>query len=354
VQLASDDLIAILEDSAGVSRVDELALFLDRLAARVEHPRIMARETRAVVSANSRVYFDSVGNYAEEFLTACDLSLAYMLTDSIEVQSDSFGRLPDLRDLENIVADASRNLTVHDVRDYESSEDVFVALTPKAIFSLMTDLVFPNLSARAILDGTGAWAVTDFGKSVLSGVTLRDNPLVEFSAYSRLFDCEGTPASPICVLNEGVLEHPLLTASLLAELLSVKPESREKLHLTGHAVGSSEASYTNVDIDLAGGRVASFEDITAGVPVCVVVNNLTGSTVDPITGQFALDAEGARVYRNGEMAYSTSLTLRGNFFEALADSANVVGPKERVLNAFIPSLRTRLLSCVSRKMALED
>ncbi len=354
VNLASEELVAILDDAAGATRVDELALFLDGLAARVEHPRIMARETRAVLSANNRTYFDGVGNYAEEFSTSCHLSLAYMCTDSIEFQSDSFGRLPDLRDLENIVADASRSLTAHDVRDFEDFENAFVALTPKAVSSLMADVVFPNLSARVILDGTGAWSLNDFGKVVLSGVTLQDNPLVESSAFSRLFDCEGTPASPVCVLREGVLEHPLLTASLLAELQAAEPKNGEKFRLTGHAVGSSEASYTNVDVDIAGSRVESFEELKSGVPVCVVVNNLTGSTVDPITGQFALDAEGARVYRNGKLAYSTSLTLRGNFFDVLADWANSIGPKERVLNVFVPSLRTHLLSCVARKMALEE
>jgi predicted Zn-dependent protease len=354
VPLVSEELLAILEDPQGTKRVDELALFLDSLAARVEHPRLMSREVRAVLSGNHRVYFDAAGNYADESSTACDISVSYMLTDSIEFHSDSFGRLPNLHDLESVVADASRNLTEHHAHDFQHSAEAAVVLTPKALFTLFAEVVFPNLSARTILDGTGAWGLSDLGNVVLSGVTVRDNPLVEFSPFSRLFDCEGTPASSISVLKEGRLAHPLLTASLLAELLSAEADSRDKYHLTGHAVGSAETSFTNVDIDIEGRMVASFEQLMAEVPLCVVVNNLTGSTVDSLTGQFALDAEGARVYRDGKMAYSTSLTLRGNFFEAVAHAENFVGPKERVLNVLIPSLRTRLLSCVSRKMALEE
>ncbi|MEN9529723.1 MAG: hypothetical protein RI932_1596, partial [Pseudomonadota bacterium] len=83
----------------------------------------------------------------------------------------------------------------------------------------------------------------------------------------------------------------------------------------------------------------------------IQIQNLTGMSVDPLTGQFALDADGAKVIVNGRVEYSTSLTLRGNFFEALKHPSTKVGPLERHFNSWIPSLYTEALSCVSKELA---
>lgn len=354
VDLASDDLQNLLSGATGCARVDELTLTLERMAADVTHPRLIAREVRTSVGANKRYYFDSALNNVSEFSIVCELSLAFMLSDSIESHSDSFGRIPSLEDIAQVVNDAARNITLHEVRDYCAEPNTLVLLSPKALVSLVVDAILPNLSARAILDGTSAWDVESIGEVVLPGVTLRDNPLLPFSPYSKTFDAEGVPTRALDILDSGELVHPLLTATLLSEFREAVPNSVNTFALTGHSAGGSETSYTNLTVDVAGRKAESFAEMVEGVPACVVVNNLTGASIDPLTGQFALDAEGARVYKEGKLAYSTSITLRGNFFEAVSDPANLVGPAERVLNIHAPSLRTRVLSCVSKQMAQED
>jgi predicted Zn-dependent protease len=358
VELASSELLEILLSEAGAHRVDELCRYMDELAGKVEHPRIMARETQVLLGCHKRVYFDNAQNFAEEFSTECSLSATYMLSDSTEHHSDSFGKLPTPSEIEGVVREAARNLTRHDVREFTEQGNVSVLLTPKAVATLVGDLVLPNLSARCILDGTSAWASAHLQKVVLPGVSVRDNPLVEYSPFSRLFDAEGTPARQIDVMRDGVLLHPLLTAALLAELHAelenVEAHGEAAYHLSGHAVSAVDTAYTNLNIGLSGKMAMSFDDMLEEEPLCVVVNNLTGVSVDSITGQFALDAEGARVYKSGRLAYSTSITLRGNFFEAVSDAENSVGPCSRVGNMHVPSLRTRRLSCVSHKMSEGD
>jgi PmbA protein len=189
---------------------------------------------------------------------------------------------------------------------------------------------------------------------VLPNVTVHDDPHVPYSPFSSLFDVEGCPTKKVTILRDGVLEHPLFTSSLLKEFEDAHPEFVGRFDLTGHAESSDSTAPTNTYIEIKGNAALSIEELLGKYPHIAYINSLTGMSLDPLTGQFALDAEGVKIYENGEVRYSTSLTLRGNFFEALRADGNWCGPKERYYYTWAPSLLTRGLDCVPKEMASHE
>lgn len=356
LQLASAELLAALGREGGARELAQIAAQLDGAAAKVTHPHLMNREVSTSLSLARRSYFDSAGNVASEELASCGLTCVFNLRDSSEYASDALGVLPTEEDCQKVVAEASKTLQNVETKSLEKGVDYVVCLTPKALISLVSDLVLPNLEVRSILDGTGAWEVDALGSRVLvEGLTLKDNPHLAHSPFSAAFDVEGSPTRPVTLMDNGVLAHPLFTSSLLAELAQAHPKLAERFALTGHAQDVDRAQTTNLTIELKAPRkVASQAELLALSPHVVLVNGLTGMSVDPLTGQFALDSEGAKVYNQGKLQSSTSFTLRGNLFEALAHQGNVTGPQERFYSSWAPSLLTHKLTCVVKDVGNPD
>jgi predicted Zn-dependent protease len=207
-------------------------------------------------------------------------------------------------------------------------------------------LILPNLETRALLDKTGAWEFDNVDTSVLPGLTIEDNPHLEQSPFSAVFDFEGTPTKPIKIMKSGVLVHPLMTSSLLVEVESLYPQWKGRFQLTGHADSANSTSFTNLFFRVEKPPLPDLSKLSY-----IQIQNLTGMSVDPLTGQFALDADGAKVIENGKLMYPTSLTLRGNFFDALKHPSTRAGSLERHFNTWTPSLFTEALSCVSKELA---
>jgi predicted Zn-dependent protease len=353
VDLAAPELLAALSAAHAIVGLDEMAQYLDKAAARVENPRLMSREINTRIEANLRHYFDSIGNSVEEFSTHTEVAVSFSLSDSSEYQSDAFGHLPTHEELDALVDDVARRVVPVSVREFEPVEETAVLLTPRAFAALADDLLLPNIEARTLLDGSGAWDISKLFQTILPGVTIRDNPLLPRSPFSQRFDMEGTPSRPVVIVERGKLAHPLLTSSLLEELRAANPPNPDSFGLTGHAASHNETDETNLFIELEADVVETVEALRAGKRQVVVVTNLTGSSVDSITGQFALDAEGVKVFLDGKLQYSTNVTLRGNLLEALSDPKRRVGPQERVFDTYVPWLLTEKLSCVGKKLANE-
>lgn len=354
LDLASEELTRLFSESSPIAKLEEILGYLDSKASEVTHPNLMSREVGCSVTHSERSYFDSAFNEAVEDSFSTALSCSFSLSDSSEYFSDYLGVLPGKSECEQVVAEASKNITRAQVRPLGESNGIAVVLTPPALVTLLSDLVLPNLGVRSILDGTGAWDLSHLGKKVLEGVTLHDNPHLKYSPFSSSFDIEGTPSETVQIMKDGVLTHPLFTNMLLEELRSKDAELANKFRLTGHADSVMSASPTNLFVELKGEQKGSMQELLRANKTVVVVNWLTGMSVDPLTGQFALDSEGAKVYENGELLFSTSLTLRGNFFEALAHPENKVSKQERFYNTHCPALFTKGLSCVSKELANGD
>lgn len=346
IKLASDELISSFS-TGSISKILTSALeTTESYAAQIQHPRLMNREVSVTFSRSKKIYFDSIENRAEEISASCAISCSFSLEDSNEYYSDCFAHLPDENELKNVVELAAKNLLRSQVKPLAKDAPLAVYLTPKAVIHLLDELVLPNLETRTLIDKTGAWELSQIGEVVARGLTIEDNPHLEGSPFSTLFDFEGTPTQPVQMMSEGRLVHPLMTSSILQEVVQLHPEWSDRFRLTGHAMSANETSMTNVFFKFDRPALVDLSQESF-----VQIQNLTGMSVDPLTGQFALDADGAKVYEKGQLKYSTSLTLRGNFFHALEHKDTRVGPYERSYNQWAPGLLTYGLSCVSKELA---
>jgi predicted Zn-dependent protease len=341
-QLASEQLLNI----NALEELSRLCAQTDSLASKIEHPRLMNREVSVSLAHCDKHYFDSAGNSAQELSASCTVSCAFALEDANEGHSDVFGVVPTDEELAAVVEQAARNIVRSKVHPLGSDAHLPVYLTHKAVIDLLDLLVVPNLDTRALIDKTGAWSLSQLGEIVVAGLTIEDQPHLEHSPFSSLFDFEGTPTCPVTILSQGRLVHPLMTSSLLEEIEQLHPEWQGRFGLTGHAVGSSTTSLTNVFFHLSAPLINDLSKHSY-----IQIQNLTGMSADPLTGQFALDADGAKVFKDGQLSFSTSLTLRGNFFEALVHKTTRVGPQGRSYNQWAPSLLTTALHCVSKELA---
>ena len=353
LKLMSPQLLDVFGRHEAAATLAKVAAWLDEEAATITHPLLVNREVTASLSLSTRLYLDSSGNEATEQSASCSLMCSFSLVDSSEYFADAVGVLPTQNDCRNVVHEAAKNLQNTAVKKFEPQPECAVLLSPKAVVTLVSALILPNLEVRSILDATGAFDVQSLGKKVLANLTVSDNPHLEFSPFSAAFDMEGTPSKPVTLMSNGVLKHPLFTSALLAELQQEHSALAAQFELTGHADSADSASLTNTFLEFTGTPAASVAEMLLGAGQVVFINGLTGMSVDPLTGQFALDAEGAKVYEGGKLVCSTSVTLRGNFFEALAAPDNRVGQSQRCYNMWAPELFTRHLACVAKEMANE-
>ena len=346
LSLASKEFLQCFDRQDAGTLTTQILNQTDELAALVKHPRLMNREVSVSISMTTRNYADSVGNEASETSAACSVMVAFSLEDTSESHSDLFGALPSAKEIKAIVDEASKNIVKTSVKPLEAKSPLPVYLTHKAVGDLFDQLVIPNLETRSLLDKTGAWEFAHLDTVVIPGLTIEDNPHLEQSPFSAVFDFEGSPTKPVKIMKSGALVHPLMTSSLLAEVESEYPQWKGRFRLTGHADSANSTSFTNLFF-----RVEKPPLPDLGKLSYIQIQNLTGMSVDPLTGQFALDADGAKVMENGRVLYSTSLTLRGNFFDALKHSSTRVGALERHFNTWSPGIYTEALSCVSKELA---
>lgn len=346
LSLISKDLMQCFDSGSARESVHTILTDTERFAAEVDHPRLMNREVTVSLSRTRREYFDSVGNHAVEDSADCTVMVAYSLEDSSESHFDLFGHLPSTDDVKAIVAEASRNILSSKVKQLDTQQALPVLLTSKAVADLFEQIVLPNMETRTLLDKTGAWDFGSLELERLQGVTIEDNPHLDHSPFSAVFDFEGTPTEPVILMKNGVLEHPLMTSSLLAEVEDAYPQLKDRFRLTGHADAPGSTTHSSLFIQVERDALPDLSAMSY-----IQIQNLTGMSIDSITGQFALDADGAKVFIDGVLAYSTSLTLRGNFFEAVTHGETRAGRLARQYNCWAPSLLTSALSCVSKELA---
>ena len=143
-----------------------------------------------------------------------------------------------------------------------------------------------------------------------SGVTIVDDPLRLRGLRSRPFDAEGVRVSRQELVSGGVLNQWIAeTAS--ARQLGIAP--------TGHAArgvgGAPSASPSNLYM-AAGSRTR--EELLATFPEAVLVIELIGQGVNPVTGDYSRGAVGFMV-RGGEIAEPVSeITIASNLIDMFA------------------------------------
>lgn len=116
------------------------------------------------------------------------------------------------------------------------------------------------------------------------GVTIHDDPLRKRGLRSRAFDSEGLPVRLMDLVADGVLTT-WLADSAAARQLGIQP--------TGHAVrgisGAPGAGPSNLYF-AAGKR--SRDELSAAYPRAILVTELIGHGVNPVTGDYSRGAAG--------------------------------------------------------------
>jgi PmbA protein len=145
-----------------------------------------------------------------------------------------------------------------------------------------------------------------FGK----GVTIIDDPLRPRGLRSRPFDGEGVRVGQLEIVRDGVLTS-WIAESESARQLGISP--------TGHAArgagGSPGASPNNLYM-AAGPR--SRDELLAAFPEALLIIEMIGQGVNPVTGDFSRGAVGFMV-RSGEVAEPVAeITIASNLADMFA------------------------------------
>ena len=138
-------------------------------------------------------------------------------------------------------------------------------------------------------------------------ITITDDPLRPRAANSRIFDAEGTPCEPRAIVEKGALRHFFLDTPSAKEL---------GMETTGHAAASpgSPPSPAPSNLHIHPGA-KSPQKLIADMKEGVVITELIGMGVNPITGDYSRGAAGFRVEK-GEIAYPVSeITIAGSLKE---------------------------------------
>ena len=143
-----------------------------------------------------------------------------------------------------------------------------------------------------------------------SGIAIVDDPLRSRGLRSRPFDAEGVRVSRCELVSGGVLNQ-WIAESASARQLGIEPTG----HASRGAGGAPGASPSNLYMQ-AGSRTR--EELLAAFPEAVLVIELIGQGVNPVTGDYSRGAVGFMV-RNGEIAEPVAeITIASNLIEMFA------------------------------------
>ena len=224
--------------------------------------------------------------------------------------------------------------------DYSHGTDVARLRPPRAIGERAGARAVERLGGKKLKTGTmpvvfdsrvsgslmGAFAQAIGGTSVAAGssflrdalgtqvfapdIEIIDDPLMPGGIGSRAFDGEGVECAPVSVVEGGTLKSWLLDAGTAKQL---------RLDTTGHSSRSpgapSSPSPSNFymrssSVDLQ----ASIADVSYGL----LVTNLIGQGINPVTGDFSRGASGMLI-ENGEITVPIKeVTVAGNLLDMFA------------------------------------
>ena len=147
-------------------------------------------------------------------------------------------------------------------------------------------------------------------KIFADGISIIDDPLRPRGLRSRTFDSEGLPVRRMALVEDGVLKTWLAEVAS-ARQLGIAP--------TGHAArgvsGAPGAGPSNLYLE-AGKR--SVEQIIADHPRLLLVTELIGQGVNPVTGDYSRGAAGF-LFENGERVGAVSeITIASNLLAMFA------------------------------------
>lgn len=143
-----------------------------------------------------------------------------------------------------------------------------------------------------------------------SGVSIVDDPLRPRGLRSRPFDGEGVRVARMEIVSDGIL-NSWIAESASARQLAIDPTG----HASRGASGAPGASPSNFYI-AAGGQ--SRDELLAAFPEALLVTELIGQGVNPVTGDYSRGAAGFMV-RGGAIAEPVAeITIASNLIDMFA------------------------------------
>jgi PmbA protein len=184
-----------------------------------------------------------------------------------------------------------------------------VFFDPRVSASLLGHLV-ASVTASAIARKTSFLQDALGGQLFAPTIIIRDDPLRRRGLRSRAFDGEGLPCRPLDLVANGVLTS-WLAESASARQLGIQP--------TGHAgrsVGGSPGAGPSNLMLMPGSR--SRADLLRSVPRAILVTELIGQGVNPVTGDYSRGAAGFLI-EGGEIGPAVAeITIAGNLRQMFA------------------------------------
>ncbi|MGB6129714.1 MAG: TldD/PmbA family protein [Psychrilyobacter sp.] len=190
----------------------------------------------------------------------------------------------------------------------------YKALLSNEIVADLLEVMSTSFSAENVQKGMsrleGKLETSIFSENI----TITDKPLVDFAPRSTPFDDEGVAASNKIIVKNGILK---------TFLHNRKTAKKDGIESTGNGFKAGFKGLVNVkptNFSIENGKL-SLEQLITKVGNGVYIDDLSGihAGLNPVTGDFSLQAEGFLV-KDGKLSKPINLiTIAGNFFEILKD-----------------------------------
>ena len=201
-----------------------------------------------------------------------------------------------------------------------------VLFDPRVSASLIGHLL-SGLSGPSVARGK-SYLIAHEGKRLFpADIFIDDDPLRPRGLRSRAFDGEGLPTRGGAIVDAGTI-RPWLCDAASARQLGRVP--------TGHASGGGGVSTGNLTLRPGTqSRDAMMADIKNGV----LITDLIGQGVDPLTGDYSRGASGWRIIDGAIAGPVDGFTIAGNLIDMFADlrAANDLDTRH---GTHVPTLRT--------------
>lgn len=189
-------------------------------------------------------------------------------------------------------------------------------LNPQKLSTRTTNVIYESRAARSILghltgaiNGASIARKTSFlkdrmGEAIFApGIQIVDDPFKRRGGATRPFDGEGTAASVLHMIEDGILQHWFLDGASAREL-GLDPNGRAHRSGSGTSPGAT-------NITLMPGEL-SLDTLMVEAGSGLLVSDLIGHGVNGITGDYSRGAAGFW-FENGEIVEPVSeITIAGN------------------------------------------
>ncbi|CTQ61012.1 TldD/PmbA family protein [Roseibium album] len=189
-------------------------------------------------------------------------------------------------------------------------------LNPQKLSTRTTNVIYESRAARSILghltgaiNGASIARKTSFlkdrmGEAIFApGIQIVDDPFKRRGGATRPFDGEGTAASVLHMIEDGILQHWFLDGASAREL-GLDPNGRAHRSGSGTSPGAT-------NITLMPGEL-SLDTLMAEAGSGLLVSDLIGHGVNGITGDYSRGVAGFW-FENGEIVEPVSeITIAGN------------------------------------------